>query len=54
LSNSSETLFTIDDLKILDSLAAYASVAVRQATGFAHLSLATEKVLKHASMLGML
>lgn len=54
LSNSSEIEFTMDDLKVLDSLAAYASVAVRQAMSCAHLSLATEKVLKHASMLGML
>jgi GAF domain-containing protein len=54
LSNSSDKLFSLDDLKVLDSLVTYASVAIQQAMSCVHLSLAAEKVLRHASMLDMI
>jgi len=54
LSNSSEKLFTIDDLKLLDSLATYASLAIQHAKNFANLDVATEKIIQHATMLDMM
>jgi GAF domain-containing protein len=51
MSNCSEKLFTIEDLKMLDALAIYASTAIQNARQFTHLKAATEKILIHASML---
>lgn len=53
LSNSSEKMFTIENLKILHTLAIYASVAILNAKSFSELSSAAEDVLMHASMLDM-
>jgi CRP-like cAMP-binding protein len=53
LSNSSERMFTIENLKILHSLAIYASIAIMNARSFGELSSATEDMLKHATMLDM-
>lgn len=53
LSNSSEKMFTIENLKILHTLAIYASVAILNAKSFSKLSSAAEDVLIHASMLDM-
>ncbi len=53
LSNSSEKLFTIEDLKLLHSLAIYASIAILNARSFAELNTATDKVLRHVTMLDM-
>lgn len=53
LSNSSEKMFTIENLKILHTLAIYASVAIVNAKSFSELSSAAEDVLVHASMLDM-
>lgn len=53
LSNSSEKLFTIEDLKLLHSLAIYASIAIINARSFAELDTATDKVLRHATMMDM-
>jgi CRP-like cAMP-binding protein len=53
LSNAAEKLFTIDDLKLLRSLAIYASIAIVNARNFAQLSSATDEILKHATMLDM-
>ena len=53
MSNCSEKLFTIEDLKLLDALAIYASMAIQNAQQFKNLKDATEKILLHASMLDM-
>ncbi|MDO8282466.1 MAG: cyclic nucleotide-binding domain-containing protein [Thermodesulfovibrionia bacterium] len=53
LSNSSEKMFTIENLKILHTLAIYASVAILNAKSFSKLSSAAEDVLMHASLLDM-
>lgn len=53
LSNGSEKMFTIENLKILHTLAIYASVALLNAKSFSELSSAAEDVLIHASMLDM-
>ncbi|MEJ2182609.1 MAG: cyclic nucleotide-binding domain-containing protein [Nitrospirota bacterium] len=51
LSNSSERLFSLEDLKVLDSLASYASIAIEQARSFARLDGATEAFLRRAGEL---
>lgn len=53
MSNSSDKLFTLDDLKLLHSLAIYASVAIQSARNFSSLKNATDEVLRHATMLKM-
>lgn len=53
MSNSSEKLFTLDDLKLLHSLAIYAFVAIQSARNFSSLKNATDEVLRHATMLNM-
>ena len=53
MSNRSNTPFTIDDLKMLDALSLYASIAIENAKNFAHLKDATSEVLRHATMLHM-
>jgi len=54
MSNSSEKLFTIDHLKLLHSLATYASFAMQNARNFSNLKIATDEVIRHATMLDML
>ena len=51
LSNHSEQLFTVDDLRTLNSLAGYASVAIEGALRYAELRNATEEVVRHATLL---
>jgi CRP-like cAMP-binding protein len=53
MSNHSEKPFTLDDLKMLDALALYASIAIQNAKNFSHLSDAASEVLRHATMLHM-
>jgi CRP-like cAMP-binding protein len=53
MSTSSEKLFTIDDLKLLHSLAVNASMAIQNARSCSFLKDATEEVLKQATMLDM-
>jgi GAF domain-containing protein len=53
MSNNTDTLFTPDDLKILNALAFYASVAIENAKNFTHLQSVTDDVLKHTTMLEM-
>jgi len=51
LSNTSESNFTGNDLKLLTSLANYASVAILNALHITELGCATDAVLKHTSIL---
>jgi transcriptional regulator with GAF, ATPase, and Fis domain len=51
LSNHSDQLFTVDDLRTLNSLAGYASVAVEGALRYVELRAATEEVVRHATLL---
>ena len=53
MSTISEKFFTFDDLKLLHSLAIYASIAVQNAKSFSNLKNATDAVLRHVSMLDM-
>lgn len=53
MSNSSDRLFTLDDLKLLRSLASYASLAIQNAWNLCSLKDATGEVLKHATLLDM-
>jgi CRP-like cAMP-binding protein len=53
ISNSSEQLFTLDDLKLLHSLAIYASLAIQNAWNLSSLKDATSEVLRHATLLDM-
>ncbi|MEW6571111.1 MAG: cyclic nucleotide-binding domain-containing protein [Nitrospirota bacterium] len=50
MSNSSEKLFTLDELKMLRSLAIYASIAIENARSCANLKSAADEILTHASM----
>jgi putative methionine-R-sulfoxide reductase with GAF domain len=49
MSNNTDTLFTLDDLRILNALSFYASVAIENARNFSTLNEASEKILKHAT-----
>lgn len=51
MSNNSERLFSIEDLKMLRSLTVYASIAIQNAMSCAELKNATEEVIMHVSML---
>lgn len=53
LSRSSETIFTLEDLKLLRSIAIYASIAITNAINFSMLKNVTDEVLKHATILDM-
>lgn len=53
LSNNSEKMFTIENLKILHSLAIYASIAILNAKSFSMLNSAADDMLLHATMLDM-
>lgn len=52
MSNTSERLFSLDDLKALNSIAMYAAIAVQNAINLANLKNAAEEVLKHAVIVG--
>jgi CRP-like cAMP-binding protein len=51
MSNSSDTVFTVDDLKLLHSLAVYGSLAIHNAKNFSLLRNSTDEVLRQATML---
>jgi putative methionine-R-sulfoxide reductase with GAF domain len=53
MSNNTDSLFTLNDLKILNALSFYASVAIENARNFSTLNEASERVLRHASWLDM-
>jgi transcriptional regulator with GAF, ATPase, and Fis domain len=53
LSRSSEALFSIEDLKLLRSIAMYASIAIENAINFSRLNNVTDEMLRHATMLDM-
>jgi GAF domain-containing protein len=52
-SRSSETIFTLEDLKLLRSIAIYASIAITNAMNFSMLKNVTDEVLRHATILDM-
>jgi putative methionine-R-sulfoxide reductase with GAF domain len=51
MSNSSEKLFSLDELKVLHSIAIYASIAIENAKVCSNLKNITDEVLMHVSML---
>lgn len=51
MSNSSGSLFKLEDLKLLHSLAVYGSLAIQNAKNFSRLRNRTDEVLRHATML---
>ncbi len=51
MSNSSEKLFTMDELKILHSIAMYASISIENAKTCSNLKNITNEVLMHVSIL---
>lgn len=51
MSYCSERLFTLDDLKLLHSLATHASIAIQNAMNFSKLQNATNEVLRHTTIL---
>ncbi|HXX53138.1 MAG TPA: cyclic nucleotide-binding domain-containing protein [Thermodesulfovibrionales bacterium] len=53
MSNRADKPFIIDDLKMLDALALYASIAIQNAKNFSQLKDATSEVLRQATMLHM-
>jgi GAF domain-containing protein len=53
MSICSDRLFTIDDLKTLNSFATYAGVAIQNAKNFFNFKHATDKFLQHATLVNM-
>jgi transcriptional regulator with GAF, ATPase, and Fis domain len=53
MSLYSDRLFTIDDLKALNSFTTYAGIAIQNAKNFSSLQNAADKILKHATLLNM-
>ena len=51
LSRSSKTLFIIEELKLLRSVALYASIAIENALNFKKLNIATDEILSNAAMM---
>lgn len=51
LSNTSEKVFTINDLKMLDTMAIYAGIAIQNAKVSTNLQALTEKILVEVSAL---
>jgi CRP/FNR family transcriptional regulator, cyclic AMP receptor protein len=54
MSRISESLFTIEDLKLLRFIALYASIAIENAMNFSRLKNVADEILRHATMLDML
>jgi GAF domain-containing protein len=54
MSNTSEKLFTLGDLRVLHSIAVYASIAIENAKICSNLRSVTDEVLMHVSMLDVL
>jgi CRP-like cAMP-binding protein len=54
MSNTSEKLFTLGDLRVLHSIAVYASIAIENAKICSNLRSVTDEVLMHVSMLDIL
>jgi putative methionine-R-sulfoxide reductase with GAF domain len=48
MSNISDRLFSVDDLKLLNSLSIYASIAVQNAISFSQLKKVTEEIMTRA------
>jgi CRP-like cAMP-binding protein len=53
MSRSSEKLFTLDDLKLLHSVAVHASIAIENAKNYSRIKIITDEVLRHATLLDM-
>jgi GAF domain-containing protein len=53
MSLTSERLFTIDDLKAINSLAPYAAMAIHNARNYSTLRHATDNLVAHATLLNM-
>lgn len=53
LSRGTENLFTLDDMKLLHSLALYASLAIENAINFTELKDAADQMVKHVTLLDM-
>ena len=53
ISRDSEKLFTLDDLKLLHSMAIHASIAIEHAKKFSRIKIITDEVLRHATLLDM-
>jgi len=53
MSRGSEKLFTLDDLKLLHSMAIHASIAIEHARKFSRIKGITDEVLRHATLLDM-
>lgn len=51
LSNSSEKLFTLSDLKLLHSLAAYASMVLQSVKNFTHYRETAEEIFRHVALI---
>jgi CRP-like cAMP-binding protein len=50
MSNRTDRMFTLDDLKILNSVSHYASLAIHNALSYENLINATDSLLRHATM----
>jgi GAF domain-containing protein len=53
MSRISEKLFTLDDLKLLHSVAVHASIAIENAKNYSRIKIITDEVLRHATLLDM-
>jgi len=53
MSRGSEKLFTLDDLKLLHSVAVHASIAIENAKNYSRIKIITDEVLRHATLLDM-
>jgi len=53
MSTSSEKLFTLDDLKLLHSVAIHASIAIENSKNFSKIKNVTDEILRHATLLDM-
>ena len=50
MSNRTDRMFTLDDLKLLNSVSHYASLAIHNALSYENLINATDTLLRHATM----
>jgi putative methionine-R-sulfoxide reductase with GAF domain len=50
LSNASERLFSLNDLKLLQTIAKYASIAIHNEANYFYLKNATDELLRNATM----